>query len=86
MTQTTVGDTLVDVKDVSGPDPRRWKALGVIAIVLTGSIVQSFMEYGENVRYLAPLVPLTIYVVVAFVWRARFHFATRSMRKVARQK
>ena len=44
--------------------------LGVIAIVLTGSIVQALMEYGENVRYLAPLAPLTIYVVVTFAWRA----------------
>jgi 4-amino-4-deoxy-L-arabinose transferase-like glycosyltransferase len=44
--------------------------LGVIAIVLTGSIVQAFLEYGENVRYLAPLVPLTIYIVVTFVRRA----------------
>jgi hypothetical protein len=44
--------------------------LGVIAIVLAGSVVQAFLEYGENVRYLAPLVPLTIYVVVTFVWRA----------------
>jgi hypothetical protein len=43
--------------------------LGVIAIVLTGSIVQAFLEYGENVRYLAPLVPVTIYIVVAFGWR-----------------
>ena len=33
MTQTTVGDTLVGVNEVDGPDPRRWKALGVIAIV-----------------------------------------------------
>jgi len=44
--------------------------LGVIAIVLIGSVVEAFMEYGENIRYLAPLVPLTIYVVVTFVWRA----------------
>ncbi len=43
--------------------------LGVIAIVLAGSVVQAFLEYGENVRYLAPLVPLTIYTVVAFFWR-----------------
>jgi hypothetical protein len=41
--------------------------LGVIAIVLAGSVLQAFLEYGENVRYLAPLVPLTIYTVVAFV-------------------
>jgi hypothetical protein len=40
--------------------------LGVIAIVLAGSVVQAFLEYGENVRYLAPLVPLTVYTVVAF--------------------
>ncbi len=44
--------------------------LSVIAIILTGSVVQALMEYGENVRYLAPLVPLTIYVVVTFAWRA----------------
>jgi len=44
--------------------------LGVIAIVLAGSVVQAFLEYGENVRYLAPLVPLTIYTVVTFVWHA----------------
>ena len=44
--------------------------LGVIAIVLAGSVVQAFLEYGENVRYLAPLVPLTIYTVVAFALRA----------------
>jgi hypothetical protein len=37
--------------------------LGVIVIVLTGSVAQAFFEYGENVRYLAPLVPLTIYTV-----------------------
>lgn len=40
--------------------------LGVIMIVLAGSVVQAFLEYGENVRYLAPLVPLTIYTVVTF--------------------
>jgi hypothetical protein len=28
--------------------------------------VQAFLEYGENVRYLAPLVPLTIYTVAIF--------------------
>jgi hypothetical protein len=44
--------------------------LGVIAIVLAASVVQAFMEYGENIRYLAPLVPLTIYSVVTFTWRA----------------
>ena len=44
--------------------------LGIIAIVLMGSVVQAFMEYGESVRYLAPLVPLTIYVAVTFAWRA----------------
>jgi hypothetical protein len=44
--------------------------LSVIAIVLAGSVVQAFLEYGENVRYLAPLVPLTIYTVVAFALRA----------------
>jgi len=44
--------------------------LGVVAIVLTASVVQALLEYGENVRYLAPLVPLTIYIVVVFVWRA----------------
>jgi hypothetical protein len=44
--------------------------LGVIAIVLAGSVVQALMEYGENVRYLAPLAPLTIYVVVTFAWWA----------------
>ena len=44
--------------------------LDVIAIVLAGSLLQAFMEYGENVRYLAPLVPLTIYTVVTFTWRA----------------
>jgi hypothetical protein len=44
--------------------------LGVIAIVLAASVLQAFMEYGENLRYLAPLVPLTIYTVVAFGWRA----------------
>ncbi len=50
--------------------------LAVIAIVLAGSVVQAFLEYGENVRYLAPLVPLTIYTVVAFFWR-RLERATR---------
>jgi hypothetical protein len=40
--------------------------LSVIAIVLAGSVVQAFLEYGENVRYLAPLVPLTIYTVAIF--------------------
>ncbi len=44
--------------------------LAVIAIVLTGSVVQAFLEYGENVRYLAPLVPLTIYTAVTFAWRS----------------
>lgn len=44
--------------------------LAVVAIVLTASVLQAFMEYGENVRYLAPLVPLTIYTVATFVWRA----------------
>jgi len=43
--------------------------LAVIAIVLAGSVVQAFLEYGENVRYLAPLVPLTIYTVATFAWR-----------------
>jgi hypothetical protein len=43
--------------------------LGVIAIVLTASVVQAFMEYSENVRYFVPLVPLAIYVVVTFIWR-----------------
>ena len=33
MTQTTVGDNLLGMNEVRGPDPRRWKALGVIAIV-----------------------------------------------------
>jgi len=37
--------------------------LAIIALVLTASLVEAFMEYGENVRYLAPLVPLIIYVV-----------------------
>ena len=45
--------------------------LGVIAIVLAGSVLQAFLEYGENVRYLAPLVPLTIYTVVKFIWARR---------------
>jgi len=40
--------------------------LAMIMIVLTGSIVQAFMEYGENVRYLAPLAPLIAYVVARF--------------------
>ena len=44
--------------------------LGVIAIVLAGSVEQAFLEYGENVRYLAPLVSLTIYTVVIRVWRS----------------
>jgi hypothetical protein len=44
--------------------------LGVIAIVLAGSLEQAFLEYGENVRYLAPLVSLTIYTVVIRVWRS----------------
>ena len=43
--------------------------LGIIAIVLVGSIVQAFMEYGENVRYLAPMVPLTIYISTTQLWR-----------------
>ncbi len=43
--------------------------LGVIAIVLAGSVVQAFLEYGENVRYFVPLTPLAIYMVVTFVWR-----------------
>ena len=43
--------------------------LAVIAIVLMGSVVQAFLEYGENVRYLVPLVPLTIYTVATFAWR-----------------
>jgi hypothetical protein len=43
--------------------------LAVIAIVLVGSIVQAFLEYGENVRYLVPVVPLTIYTVAKFGWR-----------------
>jgi hypothetical protein len=41
--------------------------LAMIGIVLVGSIVQAFLEYGENVRYLVPLVPLTIYTVVVFL-------------------
>jgi hypothetical protein len=41
--------------------------LAVIGIVLVGSIAQAFLEYGENVRYLVPLVPLTIYTVVVFL-------------------
>ena len=45
--------------------------LGVIAVVLTGSVAQAFFEYGENVRYLAPLVPLTIYTVVIFACQLR---------------
>jgi len=45
--------------------------LGVIAMVLAGSVVQAFLEYGENVRYLAPLVPLTIYVVVTFGYQLK---------------
>ncbi|HVN29354.1 MAG TPA: hypothetical protein VMT64_12745 [Candidatus Binataceae bacterium] len=45
--------------------------LAVIAIVLMGSVVQAFMEYGENVRYLAPLAPLTIYLVATAITRAR---------------
>ena len=44
--------------------------LGVIAIVLVASVVQAFMEYGENARYLAPVAPLMTYVVVTFAWRA----------------
>jgi hypothetical protein len=43
--------------------------LAVIMVVFAGSMVQAFMEYGENVRYLAPLAPLVIYVVVS---RLRF--------------
>ena len=44
----------------------------VITIVLAGSVVQALMEYGENIRYLAPLVPLTIYTVVGFLrWPLR---------------
>jgi hypothetical protein len=45
--------------------------LGIIAIVLAGSVVQAFLEYGENVRYLAPLVPLTIYITATRLLRAR---------------
>jgi hypothetical protein len=43
--------------------------LAVIGIVVAGSVVQALVEYGENVRYLVPLVPLTIYTVVTFGWR-----------------
>ena len=43
--------------------------LAVIMIVLAGSIVQALLEYGENVRYLAPLVPLTIYTCLTFCFR-----------------
>ncbi|HLX38017.1 MAG TPA: hypothetical protein VKR29_09460 [Candidatus Binataceae bacterium] len=39
--------------------------LAIIMTVLAGSIAQAFMEYGENVRYLAPLVPLVIYTVAS---------------------
>ena len=45
--------------------------LSIIVIVLVGSVVQAFMEYGENVRYLAPLVPLTIYITATQLWHAR---------------
>jgi hypothetical protein len=45
--------------------------LGIIAIVLAGSVAQALMEYGENVRYLAPLVPLTIYLTTTQLWHAR---------------
>jgi hypothetical protein len=53
--------------------------LSLIAIVLAGSLVQAFLEYGENVRYLAPLVPLMIYTVLIFAWR------TMQLRGVGRE-
>lgn len=49
----------------------------VVAIVLAGSVVQALFEYGENVRYLVPLVPLTIYTVVIFLWE-KLRFARES--------
>ena len=52
--------------------------LAMIGIVLVGSIVQAFLEYGENVRYLVPLVPLTIYTVVVFLRGVTAGHATAS--------
>lgn len=54
--------------------------LVVIAIVLMGSMAQAFMEYGENVRYLAPLVPLAIYATISIMWRWLLTRGTRRTR------
>ena len=44
--------------------------LELIAIVLLGSIPEALLINDDNERFFVPLIPLTIYVVVTFLWRA----------------
>lgn len=41
----------------------------IIAIIISTSIIQALIEYGENGRYSIPVQPLIIYVVLVSLWR-----------------
>ena len=41
----------------------------LIAMVLTGSIIQAVFEYGTNARYAVPFQPIICYVVVVLLWK-----------------
>ena len=43
--------------------------LCVIAIVLSASVVQAMLDYGENDRYGAPTSPLVFYTVLVAMWQ-----------------
>jgi hypothetical protein len=39
-----------------------------VLIILSGSVAQALVEYGENFRYAVPFSPLMVYVVVCWLW------------------
>jgi len=45
--------------------------LCVIAMVLTVSVLQALLEFGENSRYSAPTSPLVFYTVMVSIWHLR---------------
>jgi len=57
--------------------------LELIAIVLMGSVAEALLENGDNQRYFVPLIPLTIYVVATFLWRAMKPSGARHQQSLA---
>jgi len=53
---------------------RRW-GVGfdsyAMAVVLTVSVVEALLEFGDNSRYSVPTAPLVLYTVMVSVWRFR---------------